>query len=61
MQPGHAAYCDTCDKFDEAMKVKRGRPHCRFCGTAIPAPAVIVVPQHWSEFLFSLVQRVQET
>ena len=36
---GFAAYCDHCQRFDEAMRVQWGVPHCRFCGHALPRPA----------------------
>lgn len=60
---GHAAYCDTCERFDEAMRLRdpRGVPFCSFCGASIPWPArVVMVPQHDSAFLFGIRQALLE-
>lgn len=59
-QQRHAAYCDTCQRFDESMRRRDGVPHCRFCGTGLPdwgAPRQMMT-RPMSTLIFNLKQAV---
>lgn len=57
---GHAAYCDTCDRFDEGMRRRGNVPFCSFCETALPdwPPKEVPVSQQPSAFIVDLTASV---
>ena len=56
----HAAYCDRCERFDDAMRIRNTRPHCSFCGFAVPLAKWVPGPQSNSPFLATLVYRIEK-
>lgn len=59
---GWAAYCSSCDRFDESMRVRNDRPHCRYCGAGFPGawpPTLIIVSTVESAFICALRTRIE--
>ena len=58
---GHAAYCDSCERFDEGMRRKLGIPFCSYCWASLPGwpLRVRLAPLLGSVFIHELREKVR--